>query len=270
MLSVAYDQLTANHNLGNVRGGRRVRDLIGAGSSGAHGVRSNYNEIGKSPIGDSTAIGPAQAAVPGLAADHDQLGRREAAAFPGDEPLMHLKSTQLLERVDHCLLIRSDGQPTACVDETAGWADAIGKITLCRGTEARGRLGAAQRLDIGLGEVSGVHRRSLRAEQTMITKQLGRSATIKSPGSGVFGWLLAEMDMQRPISCRFTDGAESLRGHRSNRMHRAPNVRLIKITEQTHPGPPVINIAVGETCLDGIQWQMAGGIEPASEVTHVD
>src|SRR5215211_5093763 len=265
MPSIAYDHPTTDHNLVDICGRCGVRDLIGMGSRGAHGVGSNNDEISKSSIGDIAAVGPAQAVVACFAPDHDQLRRGEAAAFPSCQPLVELEPPQLLERVDNRMLIRAESQRAAGVDQPSSGADAIGKITFCRWTKARRRLATTQCLDVGVGEVGGMYRRSVRAEQAVIIKQLGRSATVKGSGSGVFGRLLAEMNMQGPLSCRFTDGAESFRGHRSNRVHRAPYAYLIKITEQAHPGPPVINIAVCKTCLDGIQWQMAGCIKPASE-----
>ncbi len=55
-------------------------------------------------------LGPAEAAVAGLASNLDQLRGREAAAFAGRQPLVKLDSTQLLERVDHGLLIRAHDQ----------------------------------------------------------------------------------------------------------------------------------------------------------------
>ena len=44
----------------------------------------------------------------------------------------------------------------------------------------------------------------------------------------------------------------------------------ITINEQAHPLLPVINIAVAESSLHRIQWQVAGCGEPAGEVTHIE
>jgi hypothetical protein len=109
VLPIPDDHLTADDDLVDVGGGGSETDLIGPGAGRPHGVRADHDEVGEISISDPAAFGPAQAAVPGCTADHDQITRSEAATFTGRQPLVQLKSTHLLERVDHCMLVGTEG-----------------------------------------------------------------------------------------------------------------------------------------------------------------
>src|SRR6188472_2191942 len=195
MLPVPNDGVPGDDNLIDIGRGRSVGNLIRMDSGSAHRIGSNDDEVRESSIGNPAAVGPAQTVIAGLAADLDELGGREAATLTGRQPLVKLNATQLLERVDHCLLIRADGKRAACVGQPSGRADAIGKITLGRRTEACRRLTATQGLDVGLSQVSSVHCRCSVTEQTMIIQQLRGSTAVESLGSSVFRRLLAEVNM---------------------------------------------------------------------------
>ena len=109
MLPIPDDHLAADDDVINVGGGGSEADLIGPGAGGAHRVSADRDEVGEISLSDPAAFGPAQTAVPGFAADHDQGTRSEAATFAGGQPLVQLKSTHLLERVDHCMLVGTEG-----------------------------------------------------------------------------------------------------------------------------------------------------------------
>src|SRR5215217_4072007 len=205
-----------NNNVIDICTGRGVDDLIRMGPCGAHRIGSDNNEVSESPVGDPAAVGPAEAAVAGLASNLDQLRGREAAAFAGRQPLVKLDSTQLLERVDHGLLIRAQGKRAAGVGQPSGGADAISKITLRRRTEACRRLAATQGLNVGISQMSGVHGRCSTTQQTMIIKQLRRSAAVESLSSSILRRLLAEVNMQGPFPRCLADHAEKLSRHRPN------------------------------------------------------
>ena len=95
-----------------------------------------------------------------------------------------------------------------------------------------------------------MYRRGSRAQQTMIIKQLGRSATVESLSSNILSRLLAEMNMQWPLPCCLGNAAQRYSGHGPDRVHCDANMCLIKIAEQAYTSLPVINIAVSETALD--------------------
>ena len=109
MLPIPDDHLAADHDPVNVGGGGSETDLIGPGAGGAHRVSADHDEVGEISISDPAAFGPAQAAVPGCTADHDQITRSEAATFTTRQPLVQFESTHLLERVDHGMLVRTEG-----------------------------------------------------------------------------------------------------------------------------------------------------------------
>jgi hypothetical protein len=97
------------------------------------------------------------------------------------------------------------------------------------------------------------------AEQAMIIKQFGRSATVEGLGSGVFGWLFADVDMQGALPGRSVDPAEGVGWHGANRVHGGADAYLITVVEETDPGLPMINIPVAEADLYRIQrrWPVA-------------
>ena len=55
--------------------------------------------------------------------------------------------------------------------------------------------------------------------------------------------------MQGTLPCRLADLAESISGHRANRVHGGGDAYLITIVEKADPGLPAINITVAEASL---------------------
>src|SRR6476619_5456109 len=104
----------------------------------------------------------------------------------------------------------------------------------------------------------------------MIIEQLGRGAAVVGLSSSILGGLFTEMDMQGTLARRVADLVQRLRWDRAHRVNGGAHAYQITITEQAHPLLPVINIAVAESSLDRIQWQVAACVEPAGEVTHVE
>lgn len=216
MLPIPDDHLAADDNVVNVGGGGSETDLIRPGAGGTHRVSADHDEVGEISISDPAAFWPAQTAVPDFGTDHNQVARSEAATFAGGEPLVEFESTHLLERVDHSLLVRAEGQWATCAGQPPSRTNTVSKITLGGRTEACRRLATTQHLDVGVGEVSGVYRGGATPQQTVIIKQLGRSPTVEGPAGGVLGRLFAEVDMQRTLPCRFTDLAECLGRYGAN------------------------------------------------------
>ena len=157
MLAFTDDHLTRDDDLVDVSRGRGVPNLIRTGSRGAYRVRSHDDEVRNRAVGDPAAAGPAKTAIARCTGDHHQIARRKAAAFTRGQPLVHLESAQLLERVDDGMLIRAQGQRTTRIGQPTGRADAVGKITFgCRTEACRGLIGA-QGLDVAVGEMGGVY-----------------------------------------------------------------------------------------------------------------
>src|SRR6478672_8326796 len=104
----------------------------------------------------------------------------------------------------------------------------------------------------------------------MIIEQLGRGAAVVGLSRSILGRLLAEMDMQGTLLYRLLDRAQRLSRHRAYGMNGGTDAHQITISERAHPLLPVINIAVAESSLHRIQWQIAGCGESAREVTHVE
>ena len=76
--------------------------------------------------------------------------------------------------------------------------------------------------------------------------------------------------MQGTLPCRLADLAESISGHRANRVHGGGDAYLITIVEKADPGLPAINITVAEASLYRIQRKMAGCGQSARQIAGIE
>ena len=183
---------------------------------------------------------------------------------------MHLQPAQLLERVDHRVLVRAEGQRAPGVGQPAERADAVGEVPFGGRAGADRGPGGAEQVDVGVAEVGRVHRGRPRAEHAVLVQQRGRRAAVVGQGRGVLGRLLAEVDVQRTVAQRRPDRRQRGAGHRPHRVDGGTDPRLGGRLQQRHPLGPPFDRAVGEAPLHRVQLAVTMIIEAAGQVAGVE
>ena len=74
---------------------------------------------------------------------------REPSALPGGQPVVQLQPAQLLEHVDHGVLITAQAEWAAGVVQGSGGTDAVGQIPFGGGAEADAGPGVPEQCDVG-------------------------------------------------------------------------------------------------------------------------
>ena len=151
------------------------------------------------------------------------------AAAPGGQPLVELDRAHLLERVDHRVAVRAEGEPGARVAQPQGQAGPVAEVALGGGAEAGVRRRPAERRDVPSGEVRGVDDRGAGAERAGHVEHLGRGGAVRREARLVLGDLLGEVHVQRGL-VRLRprrDHADLRPRHGPHRVHRGAEHHLV-------------------------------------------
>ena len=216
-----------DHDVGDVGGGRREHhplQRVGVGAAGcAHRVEPDRHQVGRrAPASSTPASGqpsdawPARVAASSSAAA-DQCPRCCVASRSSSST-----AAGLLEQVDHGVAVRAQGDRRAGLAHPAGRPDAVGQVALGRRAHAHRGAGAAEQLDVVVGEVGRVHggacagraRRGRAAAGSASRRRPARQASFSRA-------LLGHVHVQRRLvaAAQAGDGAELVGRHGPHRVH---------------------------------------------------
>ena len=175
----------------------RLERAIRARSREPDAVEPQRDQVGERPGRQTAGLGPADRGVPCFGRRAQQRRGVVVTALAGGEPLVELDRARLLEQVDHGVRVGAQRKAGAGVDQGAGRADAVGEVALGRRAEAAAAASAAERGDVGVGEVGGVDGGEALAERSRLGEDLGRRRAVGGETGLVLGGLLGDVGVQR-------------------------------------------------------------------------
>ena len=220
----------------------------GAQPGGARGVQADGDEVGPLSGCDASGVRPAQRAVAVDGERVDQLGRAEPAAL-ARRPAARAPRAAGPRRAGR------SGRAGRCRGRAGDPASRSRRKAPTPSARSASVLGQAQtavplapRVATSCaGQVGGVHRRGVRAEQSVVGEQARRACSRRRPRHAAFSAGCSERcTCSGRALAALGDRPQLVGGDGAHRVHGGADPQPRALGQQRHPRGPAVGVAVGE------------------------
>ena len=267
-----HDPAVGDHGV-DIGGAGGHDDLVGRAAGGARAVQPDGDEVGPLPRRDPAGVGPAQRAVAVGGQRVDQLGRAGSGPrSPVVSRWSRLEQPGLGEQVGQRVLVAAQAERGPGVAEPAEGADAVGQVGLGAGAGADRRAAAAEGGDVVGGEVGGVHRGGVRAEQRRGRRAGGSGCGRRTAWQASFSAGCSERcTCSGPAGGGRGDRGQLVGRDRPHGVHRRADPQPGALGQRAATRAAHASASPSENRrLDVVQRQVAGALESAGEVAGVE